>query len=152
MMATDYTTFMLDDVLTKVDRSTMSVSLEGREPLLDHRLAEYLAKVSSRLKYKNTQGKYLLRQVLYKYLPKEIVEKPKTGFNIPLADWLRSDLCHIVDKYLSKKRIMNSGIYNVDEIERLKKDFLTHKNNDSANKIWHIIVFEMWKEKWMPNE
>lgn len=77
---------MNDDVLTKVDRATMSVSLEGREPLLDHRIIEYMARVPLDIKYKNKQGKYLLRQVLYKYLPKEMVDKPKSGFQIPLNE------------------------------------------------------------------
>jgi len=154
MMATDYKTFMLDDVLTKVDRATMSVSLEGREPLLDHRLSEYMASVSSNLKYKNKEGKYLLRQVLYKYIPKEMIDKPKSGFNIPIGDWLQTDLQHIISKYLSNDRIVNSGIYNVAEIERLKEEFFNKKNNSTelTNKIWHILCFEMWQEKWLTND
>jgi asparagine synthase (glutamine-hydrolysing) len=84
MMAIDYKLFMNDDVLTKVDRATMSVSLEGRDPLLDHRLIEYLARVPSNMKYKNKEGKYLLKKILYKYIPKDIVNKQKSGFQIPL--------------------------------------------------------------------
>ena len=100
MMAIDYKLFMNDDVLTKVDRATMSVSLEGREPLLDHRIIEYMARVPLDIKYKNKQGKYLLRQVLYKYLPKEMVDKPKSGFQIPLNEWLRDKIRTMVDKYI----------------------------------------------------
>lgn len=152
MMLTDYRTFMLDDVLTKVDRSTMSVSIEGREPLLDHRLSEFMANISSDLKFKNKKGKYLLREVLYKYLPKELVERPKSGFNIPLASWLRNDLKHIVDKYLSKDRIMESDVFNVAEVEKIKNEFYVKNNMEVANSIWHLLVFEMWKDKWLGND
>ena len=112
MMAVDYKAFMNDDVLTKVDRATMSVSLEGREPLLDHRLIEYLARVPENIKYKNKQGKYLLRQILYKYLPQEMVVKPKSGFQIPLEEWLKGDLRYLVERYLDEKRL-DDEIFNI---------------------------------------
>ncbi|RLA84392.1 MAG: asparagine synthase (glutamine-hydrolyzing) [Epsilonproteobacteria bacterium] len=146
MMSVDYKAFMNDDVLTKVDRATMSVSLEGREPLLDHRIIEYLARVPEELKYKNRQGKYLLRQILYKYLPKEMVDKPKSGFQIPLEEWLKGDLRYLVEKYLDEKRL-DDEIFNVKEIVELKtKLFLGQYVN--INQIWLVIMFEMWKEKW----
>ena len=140
---------MLDDVLTKVDRSTMSASIEGREPLLDHRLSEFMAKINSSLKYKNKKGKYLLREVLYKYLPKELVERPKSGFNIPLSTWLRNDLKHIVDKYLSVEKIKESKVFNTEEVEKVKNEFYANDNMEMSNIIWHILVFQMWKEKWI---
>jgi asparagine synthase (glutamine-hydrolysing) len=149
MMLTDYKTFMLDDVLTKVDRATMSVSLEGREPLLDHRIAQYLAKVPDKLKYKNNQGKYLLRKILYKYIPKEMIDKPKSGFNIPLDEWLKKDLKYLIDKYLDNKLIIKDDIFHVSEIEKLKEDFFNLNKSDDINKIWLILMFQMWKEKWL---
>lgn len=152
MMLTDYKTFMLDDVLTKVDRSTMSVSIEGREPFLDHRLSEFMAKINSSIKYKNKKGKYLLREVLYKYLPKELVERPKSGFNIPLPKWLRNDLKHIVDKYLSVEKIKESQVFNIEEVEKVKNEFYTNDNLEMSNIIWHILVFQMWREKWIVND
>jgi len=146
MMSVDYKAFMNDDVLTKVDRATMSVSLEGREPLLDHRIIEYLAGVPESLKYKNKQGKYLLRQILYKYLPKEMVDKPKSGFQIPLDEWLKGDLRYLVEKYLDEKSL-DDEIFNISEVLELKtKLFLGQYVN--INQIWLIITFEMWKEKW----
>jgi asparagine synthase (glutamine-hydrolysing) len=147
MMSTDYKTFMNDDVLTKVDRATMSVSLEGREPLLDHRIIEYLARVPEELKYKNKDGKYLLRQVLYKYLPKEMVDKPKSGFQIPLEEWLKGDLKYLVTKYLDEKRLDNE-IFNIQEITKLKKKLFSD-NYVNISQIWFILMFEMWKEKWI---
>jgi asparagine synthase (glutamine-hydrolysing) len=146
MMAIDYKLFMNDDVLTKVDRATMSVSLEGREPLLDHRIIEYIAKVPLNLKYKNKQGKYLLRQVLYKYLPKEMVDKPKSGFQIPLNEWLRDELKPLVLKYLDDSRL-DESIFNIEQIEQLKKRFFA--GDDIGTTIWFILMYQMWKEKWL---
>lgn len=146
MMAIDYKLFMNDDVLTKVDRATMSVSLEGREPLLDHRIIEYMARVPIDIKYKNKQGKYLLRQVLYKYLPKEIVDKPKSGFQIPLNEWLRGELKPLVLKYLDNSRL-DENIFDIGEIERIKKRFFD--GEDIGTTIWFILMYQMWKEKWL---
>lgn len=146
MMAVDYKLFMNDDVLTKVDRATMSVSLEGREPLLDHRIIEYMARVPLDIKYKNKQGKYLLRQVLYKYLPKEIVDKPKSGFQIPLNEWLRGELKPLVLKYLNVSR-MDENIFDIGKIERIKKRFFD--GVDIGTTIWFILMYQMWKEKWL---
>lgn len=146
MMAIDYKTFMSDDVLTKVDRATMSVSLEGREPLLDHRIIEYLARVPIELKYKNREGKYLLRQILYKYLPKEMVDKPKSGFQIPLNEWLRGELRDKVERYLSIEEL-DCEIFNIDEVQELKKRFFD--GEESGTQIWFILMYQMWKEQWL---
>lgn len=146
MMAIDYKLFMNDDVLTKVDRATMSVSLEGREPLLDHRIIEYMARVPLEIKYKNKQGKYLLRQVLYKYLPKEMVDKPKSGFQIPLNEWLRDELKPLVLKYLDDSEL-DESIFNIEEITQLKKRFFA--GVDIGTTIWFILMYQMWKEKWL---
>ena len=149
MMSTDYKTFMNDDVLTKVDRATMSVSLEGREPLLDHRIIEFMAQVPDSIKYKNKIGKYLLREILYKYLPKELVDKPKSGFQIPLNEWLRGDLKHLVLKYLHKDTL-DSDIFNITYIEKIKEEFFSGK--DLGTQIWFILMYQMWAEKWVLEE
>jgi len=146
MMRIDYKTFMVDDVLTKVDRATMSVSLEGREPLLDHRIIEYMAKVPISLKYKDNQGKYLARQILYKYIPKEILDKPKAGFQIPLSEWIQNELKLLVDKYLDTSKI-DTELFNVNEIEKIKKSVFAG-NKEYIHAIWFILMFEMWKERW----
>ncbi|MBT5492686.1 asparagine synthase (glutamine-hydrolyzing) [bacterium] len=147
MMAVDYKAFMNDDVLTKVDRATMSVSLEGREPLLDHRIIEYMARVPENIKYKNKEGKYLLRQVLYKYLPKEMVDKPKSGFQIPLEEWLKGDLKYLVEKYLNEN-ILDKDIFNINEVIILKNNLFEGKNVN-INQVWLIVMFQMWKGKWL---
>ena len=146
MMLTDYKTFMVDDVLTKVDRATMSVSLEGREPLLDHRIIEFMARVPVELKYKNNQGKYLARQILYKHIPQSMINKPKAGFQIPLAEWLQADLRPLVDKYLDPSRL-DEEIFNIGEVEKLKNK-LFNGDVTHVNAIWFILMYEMWKEKW----
>ena len=146
MMRVDYQSFMVDDVLTKVDRATMGVSLEGREPLLDHRIIEYMARVPVTLKYKNNQGKYLARQILYRHIPQSMIDKPKAGFQIPLQEWLQSDLRYLVEKYLDSSKI-DDEIFDIQAIERIRKElFLGDQSNVSA--VWFIIMYEMWREKW----
>ncbi len=147
MMLADYKTFMVDDVLTKVDRATMSSSLEGREPLLDHRIVEYMARVPVALKYKNRQGKYLVREILYKYIPSEMIDKPKAGFQIPLAEWLQNELEPLVEKYLDVSRL-DREIFNAEEVEKIKQS-LFDGDTSHANTIWFILMFEMWREKWL---
>ena len=146
MMRVDYKTFMVGDVLTKVDRATMSVSLEGREPLIDHRIVEYMARVPVEMKYKNNHGKYLVRQILYKYIPQSLIDKPKAGFQIPLPEWLQSDLKYLVEKYMDVSRI-DDEIFDLKEVERMKKE-LYMRDYANVSKVWFIIMFEMWKEKW----
>lgn len=145
MLAIDYKTFMIDDVLTKVDRATMSVSLEGREPLLDHRIIEFLARVPKDLKYKNKQGKYLERQILYKYIPKDLVDKPKSGFGIPLDIWLRGELRQMMEKYLDKSKL-DDEIFDINDVLEEKEKFLN--GNENGFTIWFVMMYQMWKEKW----
>jgi asparagine synthase (glutamine-hydrolysing) len=102
LLSTDYKTYLVDDILTKVDRATMAVSIEGREPLLDHRLIEFAAQLPLELKYKNKTQKYLLKQIAYKYLPKTLLDRPKSGFAIPLQKWFRTDLKYLLDEFLGE--------------------------------------------------
>jgi len=145
MLVKDYKLFMKDDVLVKVDRATMGVSLEGREPLLDHRIIEYVARIPINIKYKNGINKYLLRKILYKYIPQSLIDKPKTGFQIPLDKWLKGSLGYLIDKYLNKDKLDNE-IFNIKEVKNTLNNFL-HKGG-SPYKIWFILVFQMWKERW----
>lgn len=147
MQAIDYKTYLTDDILVKVDRAAMAVGLEGREPLLDHKIIEYVAQLPIDLKYRKRVSKYILRKVLYKYVPKELVERPKQGFTIPLEKWLRGDLKFLLDKYLDKERIRREGIFNPEIVEQEKKKFL-EKGIDYAEHLWLLIMFEMWREKW----
>jgi len=146
MMLTDYKTFMADDVLTKVDRATMSVSLEGREPLLDHRIIEFMARVPLDIKYKNKQGKYLARKILYKHIPQAMIDKPKAGFQIPLVDWMLSDLKPLVDKHINESQL-DDEIFDVSEVMAIKREFYSGKHI-LVNVLWFILMFQMWREQW----
>lgn len=147
MMAVDYQTFMVDDVLTKVDRASMSVSLEGREPLLDHKIMEYMARVPIAMKYRDGTGKYLLKKILYKYVPEHFYNRPKSGFQVPLFEWLKTDLKYLIDKYLAYERLEKGGIFNARLVHQtLDKYFAGQYIN--INEIWFILMFEMWRSEW----
>ena len=145
-MLTDYKTFMVDDVLTKVDRATMSVSLEGREPLLDHRIIEFMARVPLDIKYKNKQGKYLARQILYKHIPQKLIDKPKAGFQIPLVDWMLNELKPLVDKHIDAS-VLDKDIFNILEVQNIKRNFYAGEHS-LVNSLWFILMFQMWCEQW----
>jgi asparagine synthase (glutamine-hydrolysing) len=147
LMAVDYKTFMVDDVLCKVDRASMSVSLEGREPLLDHRLAEYMARVPSALKYKNGKGKYLLREVLQKYLPKEMTDKPKAGFTVPLKSWINNELKEKAIASLESKILKDDAIFKEEELQKVVNDIKAGKVQ-SPMFIWMVINYVMWRKEW----
>ena len=146
-MAMDYQTFMVDDVLVKVDRATMSQSLEGMEPLLDHKIVEYMARIPVSLKYKENNGKYLLKKVLYNHIPESYYERAKSGFQVPLFEWLKSDLKPMLDQYLDVERLEEGGIFDAQYVQ-----VTLHKYYDgkyvNINEIWFILMFEMWRDEW----
>ena len=148
MLLIDYKTYLPDDILTKVDRATMSVSLEGREPLLDYRIIEFAAQLPDEYKYRNGDKKWILKQVVHKYLPKDMMDRPKMGFGVPLMEWFRDDLKELFYKYLDKDRLEKEAIFNSDEVVKLRDLFL-NGNNDNIRKLWNILMFEMWYERWM---
>jgi len=147
-MAIDYQTYMLDDILQKVDRATMTASLEGREPLLDHRIIEYAAQLPDEFKYHNGVKKHILREIVYDYLPKEMMERPKMGFAIPIAKWLSHDLKELVEEYCSEKRLKEHGLFDLTETKRLLERFFSGKI-EYDYKVWYLLMFQMWYEKWM---
>ncbi len=148
MMLWDYHRYMVDDILTKVDRATMSVSIEGREPLLDHRIAEFMAQVPFEYKYRDGESKYLLRKVLERYIPKNMIDRPKKGFGIPMFEWFRGDLNVLFEEHFRKENIKKHGLLNFDYIEQEYKK-LKENRALNVNKLWHILVFEMWYKKYM---
>jgi len=148
MLAIDYKTYMLDDILVKVDRATMSVGLEGREPLLDYRIIEFISQLPSTLKYKNGDKKWLLKQITHKYLPKELMNRPKQGFGVPIEEWFKDELKEYFLVYLDKKRLDEEGLFNSNEILKLRDDYL-NGNKVNVQKLWFLLMFEMWYEKWM---
>ncbi|MDB5203123.1 MAG: asparagine synthase [Ferruginibacter sp.] len=148
IMAIDYQTYLLDDILQKVDRAGMSVSLEGREPFLDHRIIDWAAQLPMDYKYNNGNKKFILKEIVHKYLPKEMMDRPKMGFGIPLGDWLSTELKSYVDTYLDEAFITKQGIFNNTEIQRIRNSFYVNKE-ERAEKIWSLLMFQMWYDRWM---
>jgi asparagine synthase (glutamine-hydrolysing) len=150
MMAVDYQTYMVDDILQKVDRATMSVSLEGREPFLDQAIIEWAAMLPSDYKYHSGQKKYLLKQIVYKYIPKEMMNRPKMGFGIPIESWLSNELRELVNEYLSEDSIAAHGLFNVQKIRSVVDSFISGRR-EKYLKVWHLLMFQMWYKRWMVN-
>lgn len=150
MMAVDYQTYLLDDILQKVDRAAMSVSLEGREPFLDQRVIEWAAQLPMEYKYNKGNKKFILKEIVHKYLPKEMMDRPKMGFGIPIATWLLNDLKPFVEKYFDEAFINQQDIFNNSEIQRIKSSFYDGKK-ERAEKIWYLLMFQMWYDKWINN-
>lgn len=150
MMSIDYQTYLLDDILQKVDRATMSVSLEGREPFLDQHIIEWAAQLPMDFKYNNGNKKFILKEIVHRYIPKEMMDRPKMGFGIPISGWLTNDLKHFVDRYFDEAFIIKQDIFNNAEVQRIKKSFYNGKK-ERAEKIWFLLMFQMWYDKWMNN-
>ena len=150
MMAIDYQTYLLDDILQKVDRATMSVGLEGREPFLDQNIIEWAAQLPMEYKYNNGNKKFILKEIVHKYIPREMIDRPKMGFGIPIASWLEHELKPFVDRYFDEAFIQHQDIFNNDEVQRIKRSFYNGKT-ERAEKIWFLLMFQMWYDKWMNN-
>ena len=145
MMAMDAGQYMSDDILVKVDRAAMANSLETRVPLLDHRVFEFAWQLPQHMKIRNGVGKWALREVLYRHVPKSMIERPKKGFSIPLAQWLRGPLRDWAENLLSEKRLINEGYFNPKPIRKAWEQHITGKA-DNALKLWSILMFQAWLE------
>ena len=139
----DVHTYMVDDILTKVDRMSMAVSLEAREPLLDHRLLEFAARVPTALKIKDGRGKHLLRKVLEQKVPREILARGKQGFAAPIGEWLRGPLAPMADALLADGRLRDRGIFDTREVTRLWSDHRSGRA-DHRHRLWQLIMLELW--------
>lgn len=135
-----------DNILTKVDRASMAVGLESREPFLDPIVMQCAASLPLSLKRKNGIDKYILKKILYKYLPRDLVDRRKHGFSAPIREWLRGDLKYLLDEYLDEDRIKKEGILNSEEVAKEKRRFLAGQTESAT--VWSLLVFQMWKERW----
>ena len=120
----------------------MYSSLEVRVPILDHRIIEYTLNLSNKLKIYNGTQKYILKEVLYEYIPKSLMERPKWGFGFPLAKWLKKDLKYLIDNFLSKEIIEKHNVFNFEIIENLKKRFFSGEDF-LYNRLWSLIIFNI---------
>lgn len=144
----DYVHYLVDDILTKVDRATMSASLEGREPLLDHRIAEFAARLPEAYKTGCGVQKRILKDLVHRRVPETIMAGPKRGFSIPVLKWLREDLSDLVDEHLSNAALAQSGCFKVHAVRKLVDDFMVSRLHYSPL-IWKILMFQMWYARWM---
>ncbi len=143
----DLHNYLPGDILAKVDRATMAASIEGREPLIDHRVVEFAFRLPLSMRRGSLGGKHLLKKVLYKHVPRELVDRPKQGFGIPLASWLQGDMSYMLDEYLNQERIRSEGLLDDVAVHRIVRGF-KQGHDKLANKVWSLLAFQIWHEAW----
>ncbi len=146
--ATEYKTYMVDDILQKVDRATMSTSLEGREPFLDQRIIEFVSRLPSSYKYHNGTPKYLLKQIVHKYVPKEMMERPKMGFGVPLINWMRNELKPLLLDVLNEDALNKQQVFSTKRVIALRDNYLAGKPVE-FQRLSYLFLFQLWYNKWM---
>ena len=145
MMFLDMATYLPDDILVKVDRASMATSLETRVPFLDHRVVELAFRIPVDQKIVGTRGKEVLRKILYKYVPKKLIDRPKQGFGIPLGEWLRGPLREWAEDLISKERLSKEGFFEAEMIHERWNEHLSGKRN-WEHSLWSVLMFQSWLE------
>ncbi len=143
----DFKTYLPDDILTKVDRTSMAVSLEARAPFLDYRLVEFGLRLPLQYKVRNGEQKYLLKKILYKHLPKTLFDRPKQGFDLPLNEWFRNELKTMLQQHLSKERLSRYGFINVDYVHSIMDAHFSGRYN-YYYMLWTLLSFDLWYERY----
>ena len=148
MRFADSISYLPGDILTKVDRASMAVSLEAREPLLDHRLFEFAARIPSTWQVRGGRSRWLLRRVLYRSVPESLIERPKQGFTPPIEGWIRGPLRAWAEELLSEDRLRREGWLDADRVGRAWRGFAERRPGASMTRIWTALCFQAWSERW----
>ncbi len=143
MMAVDMVSYLPDDILVKVDRAAMGVSLETRVPFLDHEVFEFAAKIPINMKLNNGLGKIILRDVLFKYVPKDLIDRPKMGFGVPVGLWLRGPLREWAEALLDESLLKDQGFFNIDIVRKMWIEHLNGVRNWQSQ-LWAVLMFQAW--------
>jgi asparagine synthase (glutamine-hydrolysing) len=145
----DVCSYLPDDILAKVDRMSMAVSLESRVPFLDKEIVELAFQVPDRLKLRGRETKWLLKRIAERYVPRTAIYRPKEGFSVPLKHWISGAYRGLMmDELLAERRVREEGLFRWDEVSRLRAEHLSGRRNHS-HQLWALMMFQAWQDRWL---